>query len=81
MNRKEFKNQYPDLILPLMQCPEGIPIESCPFIPYWYEQGISNRIDSISQLSPEELEEIRIFHVDCLKNKLEESEKRKILKI
>jgi len=81
MNQQDFKNQYPDLILPLMQCPEGIPIELCPFIPYWYTNGISNRIDSISQLSTEELEEIRIFHVDCLKNKLEESEKRKMLKI
>ncbi|GAB1454081.1 hypothetical protein MASR2M47_41370 [Draconibacterium sp.] len=79
MNQHDFKNQYPDLILPLMQCSEGIPIVTCPFIPYWYTNGISKRIELMSNLSPEQLDDIRIFHVNCLKNKLEELENRKTL--
>ncbi len=77
MNQQNFKNLYPDLIAPIIACPEGIPIETCPFIPYWYTNGISNRIDSITKLSSEELGKIRLFHKNCMKNKLEESKRRK----
>jgi hypothetical protein len=77
MNQQDFKRLYPDLIAPIIQCPEGVPIETCPFIPYWYKQNIHERIDLFSALSQERLEEIRIFHDDCLKGKLEEAEKRK----
>lgn len=77
MDQQDFKRLYPDLIAPIIQCPEGVPIETCPFIPYWYRQHIHERIDLFSSLSPEKLEEIRIFHDDCLKKKLEDAEKRR----
>jgi len=77
MNQQDFKNQYPDLIAPIVACPEGIPVETCPLIPYWYKQRIHERIDLFSELSAEKIEEIRLFHENCLKNKLEESKRRK----
>lgn len=77
MNQQDFKRLYPYLIAPIIQCPEGVPVETCPFIPYWYKQHIHERIDLFSALSTEKLEEIRTFHDECLKRKLEEAEKRK----
>jgi len=62
---------YADLIVPFIKCPLGEAVADCPFKDYWKMDNEDKQIDLVDQLPEEKLDELRAFHRECLKVKIQ----------
>ncbi|MGD9929376.1 MAG: hypothetical protein AB7U05_05115 [Mangrovibacterium sp.] len=57
-----------DLINAISACPMGEPVNDCPFLPYYQLNNERDRIMQIETIPQEELDQMRIFHRDCVQH-------------
>lgn len=67
--------QNADLINAFSACPMGDPIPECPFVPFYKLNNEREQIMQIDVIPQDELDQLRMFHRDCVqryrKGKLE----------
>jgi hypothetical protein len=66
--------KYADLIVPFTKCPLGEVVTDCPFVDYWKIEDPEERIRPVDELPEEKLDELRAFHLKCIKIKIERSQ-------
>ena len=63
--------KFADLVVPFINCPFEEPETDCPFKVYWEIPEIEERIQTMGNLSEEELESLREHHRKCILRQVE----------
>jgi hypothetical protein len=62
--------QYADLLMAFIKCPFDKADDDCPFEPYWKLSDIKKQLNTMQDLTIEELDRLQKHHRICLLNKV-----------
>jgi hypothetical protein len=70
MYLSEKNIQYADLLMAFIKCPFDKADDDCPFEPYWKLSDIKKQLNTMQDLTIEELDRLQKHHRICLLNKV-----------